>query len=137
MARNPMITNQDMHRLRAWIAYRLENARPDATGLAALTTKLQGARVVPGTTIDSGIVTMHSRIQLRGPRSPDPIICTLVFPEDGRWEHRRLSVLAPKGCAILGRRVGDMVRFDTLDGTRWVTIDELLYQPEAAGDFHL
>ena len=74
---------------------------------------------------------------VRDPRSLEPMICTLVFPEDDRWEHRRLSVLAPKGCAILGRRVGDTVRFDTLDGTRCVTIDEILYQPEAAGDSHL
>jgi regulator of nucleoside diphosphate kinase len=38
--------------------------------------------------------------------------------------------LSPLGLSILGRRTGDIV-----DGR--VRIDELLYQPEAAGDFHL
>lgn len=137
MARNPKITNRDMHRLRAWIAFRAEKERADSSGFAALTTKLRNARVVPATSIDPGIVTMHSRVLVRDPRSPEPTIYTLVFPEDDRWEHRRLSVLAPKGSAILGRRKGDSVRFDTLDGARCVTIEEVLYQPEAAGDLHL
>jgi regulator of nucleoside diphosphate kinase len=132
-----MITTQDMHRLRTWVAYRPERSRHDAYSLAALAQKLGRARVVGSNGVEPDIVTMHSRVRLRDPRSRDELICTLVFPEDHRWEHRRLSVLAPKGCAILGARAGDIVRFDVPGGSRRMTIDEVLYQPEAAGDFHL
>ncbi|MCC6357655.1 MAG: GreA/GreB family elongation factor [Phycisphaerales bacterium] len=137
MPRSPIITNQDMHRLRAWIAYRPATRRVDATGVAALKRKLEQAQVVPARSVESGVVTMHSRIRLRDPGSPDWSIVTLVFPEDERAGHRRVSVLTEEGRAILGRRVGDTVQFDTTDGSRQLVIDEILYQPEAAGDSQL
>ena len=46
-------------------------------------------------------------------------------------------ILAPLGTALLGYRIGDVVNWHMPGGTRQLRIDELIYQPEAAGDFHL
>ena len=52
-------------------------------------------------------------------------------------ELERLSVLTPLGAALLGASVGDIVECNTPGGIRRLRIEKLLYQPEAAGDFHL
>jgi regulator of nucleoside diphosphate kinase len=39
--------------------------------------------------------------------------------------------------ALLGYRVGDVVTWTVPGGERSLRIDEILYQPEAAGDYHL
>ena len=46
-------------------------------------------------------------------------------------------MLAPLGTALLGTRVGDVVEFAAPAGTRRLKVEKVLYQPEAAGDFHL
>lgn len=49
----------------------------------------------------------------------------------------RISVLAPVGTSILGYAKGDVVEWTVPYGKRLIRIDDVLYQPEAAGDFHL
>jgi transcription elongation GreA/GreB family factor len=48
-----------------------------------------------------------------------------------------VSVLTPLGAAILGSRVGDIVEWQSRRGPRRVRVEQILFQPEAAGDFHL
>jgi transcription elongation GreA/GreB family factor len=63
----------------------------------------------------------------------------------GFAERRRLStgksnanlLLVPVGTAILGYREGAVVEWSVPFGQRWLSIEKILYQPEAAGDYHL
>ena len=41
------------------------------------------------------------------------------------------------GAAILGYQEGDAINWRISDRTRRIEIRKVLYQPEAAGDFHL
>jgi regulator of nucleoside diphosphate kinase len=41
------------------------------------------------------------------------------------------------GTAILEYRVRDIIEWQVPSGTRTLKIEEVLYQPEAAGDYHL
>jgi regulator of nucleoside diphosphate kinase len=38
---------------------------------------------------------------------------------------------------LLGYRIGDIVKWRMPQGNRRVRIEAIVYQPEAAGDFHL
>jgi regulator of nucleoside diphosphate kinase len=49
----------------------------------------------------------------------------------------RLSVLTPLGIRLLGCRIGDVVEWPVRRGVRRLSIEEILYQPEAAGDLDL
>jgi regulator of nucleoside diphosphate kinase len=60
-----------------------------------------------------------------------------VYPDDADVNDGKLSVLAPLGTALLGASVGDVVEFRTPGGVRRLKVERILYQPEAAGDFHL
>jgi regulator of nucleoside diphosphate kinase len=62
---------------------------------------------------------------------------TLVFPEDADIDQNRISVLAPIGTAMLGYSVGDTIEWPVPEGLRRIQVKEILYQPEAAGDYHL
>jgi regulator of nucleoside diphosphate kinase len=61
----------------------------------------------------------------------------VVFPSEADSEQGKISVLAPVGTALLGYRVGDTVEWVVPGGLRRLKIERILYQPEAAGDYHL
>jgi regulator of nucleoside diphosphate kinase len=65
------------------------------------------------------------------------MVFTLVFPAEADYERGRLSVLAPIGMALLGYRAGETVEWKVPSGVRRLKIEQVLYQPEAAGDYHL
>ena len=63
--------------------------------------------------------------------------CALVFPEDAKMGKGRISVFAPVGTAMLGYWVGDSIEWQVPAGKRRLLVKEILYPPEAVGDYHL
>ena len=61
----------------------------------------------------------------------------LVYPQDADASAGKLSVCSEIGTAILGYKEGDAIDWRIPARTRRISIEKLLYQPEAAGDFHL
>ena len=93
--------------------------------------------VVTPDSVPKGVVTIHSLVRVRDPRSDESETYTLVYPDEADINEGKLSVLAPLGTALLGARVGKVVQFDAPAGPRRLKVEKILYQPEAAGDFHL
>jgi regulator of nucleoside diphosphate kinase len=105
--------------------------------LVALREELDRGTVVAPGRVPKGVVTMHSRVRIRDVQDDEAETYTLVYPDEADINQGKLSVLAPLGTALLGTRVGDVVEFDAPAGTRRLKVERVLYQPEAAGDFHL
>jgi regulator of nucleoside diphosphate kinase len=65
-------------------------------------------------------------------------ILTLTYPHAAREAEGCVSVLSPLGVQLLGAREGDVVTWPEPEGraTKMV-IDEVIFQPEASGDWHL
>ena len=82
------------------------------------------------------VVTMNSTVRVTELKSGTVHVYTIVYPGDADYERGRISILAPLGTALLGYRVGDVVDWPMPGGMRKLRIDEMVYQPEAAGDFH-
>jgi len=82
-------------------------------------------------------VTMNSTVEIRDLAFDETETYTLVYPEQANIHANRLSVLAPLGTAILGCRVGDVVRVKTPSGARRVRVEEISFQPERTGQHHL
>jgi regulator of nucleoside diphosphate kinase len=61
----------------------------------------------------------------------------LVFPKEADIEQNKVSVLSPLGTAMIGCRVGHILRVKTPTGERRMKVQKILYQPEKAGDYHL
>jgi regulator of nucleoside diphosphate kinase len=105
--------------------------------LRSLKEHLSRKKVVPTTKVPKSVVTMHSRVRVRDPKSDEAETYTLVYPDAADITEGKLSILAPMGAALLGAREGEVVKFETPDGLRRLKVVKIVYQPETAGDFHL
>ena len=130
------ITTEDMERLRTIVERALESSR--AAAAEQLGLELDRAMVVPQGQIPPDVVTMRSRVHFEDVETGRRREATLVYPEEASMDQSRVSILAPVGLALLGLKVGDMIEWP-LPNARLarLRILEVLYQPEAAGDFHL
>jgi regulator of nucleoside diphosphate kinase len=108
-----------------------------ASLLGGLKHELASGRVVPPSDVPRGVVTMNSKVRVRDLATEEAETYTLVYPDDADINEKRLSIFAPLGAALLGSRTGEVVSFDVPVGTRRMRIERILYQPEAAGHFHL
>ena len=127
------ITEADMKRLRPLIEG-VKNSRDD---LRALQAELAHARVVTPTDVPPDVITMNSKARLLDLGTGEAMVFTLVFPGNACIEHDKISVVAPIGTAMLGQRVGDEFEWEVPAGSVRLRVEEVLYQPEAAGDYHL
>ena len=107
----------------------------DRDYLKKLEDELDRATIVDPRAIPSDIITMRSRVRLTDLVSGETNIYSLVFPKEADSNQGKISVLAPIGTAILGYRKGDTIEWQVPSGLRRLKVDEILYQPEAAGHF--
>ena len=123
------ITEIDKARLRSLLAFE------DASAVFELEHEIERAIVVPPQQVPEDVVTMNSRavVQL----DDESVEVALVYPEDADDTTGKLSVCSDIGTAILGYKEGDAFDWRMANRTRHVRIEKILYQPEAAGDFHL
>jgi len=131
-----VITEADFDRLNHLVEsprYRATHA----TLLAPLKDGLGRGRVVAPREVPKDVVTMNSAVQVKDLSNGATETYMLVYPDEAAIDQGKLSVLAPLGAALLGSRVGQVVRFEAPRGVRRLKVLKVLYQPEAAGDFHL
>lgn len=114
---------------------RLRSLLSREPGHAELAHEVERAIVVPPRQVARDVVTMNSRARLT--LDDEALEVTLVYPQDADGSTGKLSVCSPIGTAILGYREGDIIDWRIPDRTCRVQIGQVLYQPEAAGHFHL
>jgi len=136
-ARKLYVTEFDKSRLKELIAVAEDFGGQNRKDLAALAGELDRAEVVSPQAIPPDVVTMNSKVVLRDLASSEVLTYSLVFPRDADIDAGKISVLAPIGTAILGYAKGDTIEWKVPAGSRRIRIEEVLYQPEAAGHFHL
>ncbi len=107
----------------------------EGPAVVELEHELERALVVTPQQVARNVVTMNSRALLR--LDDEEIEVALVYPEDANASAGRHSVCSDIGAAILGYQEGDVIDWRVADRTRRIEIRKVLYQPEAAGDFHL
>ena len=135
--RDIYITKYDLTRLRELLQVGISFAERDRQSLESLQDELDRAHVVEPTAVPHDVVTMNSRARLKDLETNEEKVYTLVFPSEANLEQQKISILAPIGTAILGYRVGDAVEWQVPGGIRKLRIEEILYQPEAAGQYRL
>lgn len=105
-------------------------------GKAALEAELGRARVVAPQNMPDNVVTMNSTVRFSESPGKSEFCLTLVYPKDAGQEGT-ISILAPVGGALLGLHTGAEIEWPGPTGnTLHVRIEEIVYQPERAGEFH-
>ena len=103
----------------------------------ALNDELDRAQMLAPEAMPHDVVTMNSKVKFRDLTSGEERVRTLVFPSQVTDSASQLSVLAPVGAALLGLKVGSTIHWELPGGaSTHLEVLELLYQPEAAGEFH-
>ena len=114
-----------------------ETSSEDRAELEDLTREIERGAEVRPEEMPPDVVTRNSTVRLTDLESGSSHVYTIVFPGDADYDTGKISILASLGTALLGYRVGDIVTWRLPGGNRRLKINEILYQPEAAGDFHL
>lgn len=130
-----IMSDQDQKRLQALVR---DGAARDATSslhLTALSSAIDSASVVAPEEVPGDVVTMNSSVRLRDLDHQDVEHYTLVYPRFADASAGRISVLAPLGTAILGRRIGDVVDCIAPAGAMRLRIEDILVQPESEGRY--
>ena len=123
------ITEVDQARLRDLVALELDAHVVD------LEHEIERAIVVDARQVARNVVTMNSRALLH--LDDEKVEVALVYPQDADDSAGKLSVCSDIGTAILGYKEGDAFDWRIPNRTRRISIEKVLYQPEAAGDFDL
>ena len=131
------VTQYDLARLKELLQGGMSASGRDRELLAILQREVDRAHIVEPTAVPHDVVTMNSRVRLRDLETNTEMTYTVVFPSEADLEQGKISVLAPIGTAILGFRVGDTVAWQVPGGMRNLRIEEIMYQPEAAGEYAL
>ena len=135
--RDIYITKYDLARLRELLQVGISFAERDRESMESLQDELDRAHIVEPTAVPHDVVTMNSRVRLIDLETNEKKEYTLVFPSESNLEQQKISILAPIGTAVLGYRAGDAVTWRVPGGFRKLRIEEILYQPEAAGHYSL
>ena len=132
------LTELDAVRLERALMELLKSTDGEPQGAAELESLIDAAAIVPSASIDPNVVTMNSTVVLEARPAGERTTLTLVYPKDVDLQQSRVSVMSPVGRALLGARVGDVLKVLVPGhGERELGVVELSYQPEANGRFDL
>jgi regulator of nucleoside diphosphate kinase len=131
------ITEFDFQRLNRLLRQAQHSDYCGSEYLAELQAELDHAQIVPSKAVSQEIVTMNSIVVLLDLATRKEETYTLVFPEDADIRQGKISILAPIGTAMLGYEIGATFEWEVPAGKRKLKVKRIIYQPEAAGDYHL
>ena len=130
-----MVTELDVDRLTRLLDVLPPGQRAAAQGLEA---ELARAHVVDPAAIPSDVVTMNTRVLFEDEDTGKQSEAVLAYPHGTGANGSAISILAPVGTALLGLRAGQSIDWPMPSGRcKRLRVVKVVYQPEAAGDFHL
>jgi regulator of nucleoside diphosphate kinase len=135
--RQIFVTANDLKRLNELLSVAEKSNYRDRNDLKSLATELRRAKVVESHEVPKTVVTMNTKLRFVDLDDGTKTEVTLVFPPDANIDEGKMSVLSPIGTALIGYEKGDIIEWMVPAGTSRIQIEEILYQPEAAGDLHL
>lgn len=130
-----IITKQDFNRIhRAITAAKATNSikKEEAEKLLA---ELKNAKIVEPENIGGDVVTMNSIVKIHFQNNKSTMEFKLVYPSEANIKEKKISIFSAVAAALIGYRVGDEIDWLVPSGMTKIVIDEIVYQPEAAGNF--
>lgn len=131
------ITELDRERLLRLINEELHAGVISDEAIESLEKEIQKAVVVSPQQVSKDVITMNSKALIKLNDEDEAVEVSLVYPHEADVANMKLSVLSPIGTAILGYSEGDRISWSVPSGSIDIHIQKILYQPEAAGHYHL
>ncbi|HMZ46109.1 MAG TPA: nucleoside diphosphate kinase regulator [Chitinophagaceae bacterium] len=132
-----ILSKLDYTRISESIKHAKQLGKIAATEASKLLTELSNAKVVESQDIPADVVTMNSIIKISFLSSDKVVQFQLVYPDNANIKENKISIFSPIATALIGYKVGDEIEWVVPSGLTKIKIIEIIYQPEAAGDFDL
>ena len=132
---NIIVNRLDYVRIQKQIDEARENKTIDASEAERLLQELNSATVLDPHEIPGDVVTMNSVVKISFVDSGKQQEFKIVYPQESDFKQKKVSIFSPIATALIGFRVGDIIEWMVPAGMTKIRIDEIVYQPEAAGDF--
>lgn len=91
------------------IAVLLQIAQPEIAEL--LEQELGRAAIVADKDLPNNVVSMNSTVKFQDLESNKESTVTLVYPPEADLENHKISILTPVGSALIGLRVGQVIKW--------------------------
>lgn len=130
-----IFTRYDYDRLFDIIRNRDSIPTQESNNVDVLKRDLEHSHLVEPREIRPNVVTMNTKFRLKNLGNGKKYVYSLVFPKDCT-DKEKINVLSGMGAQIIGSTIGTVIK-SNLSGDQYFVIDEIIYQPEAAGDYNL
>lgn len=135
---NQIILNRlDYTRIKRCITEAQEAKSINKAEAEKLLTELESAKIVKPEDIPSDVVSMNSIVKISFKNNARQVQFQIVYPDQSHLKENKISIFSPIATALIGYKVGDEIEWVVPAGITKIKIDEIIYQPEAAGDYHL
>jgi len=102
-----------------------------------LLNELNTAKIVEPEAVPSNVVTMNSIVKVSFLNNNKQVQFQIVYPDQANVSENKISIFSPIATALIGYKVKDEIEWIVPAGLTKIRIDEIIYQPEASGDFTL
>jgi regulator of nucleoside diphosphate kinase len=128
--RSIIVTDGDVDRLKRLVRALKYSLFRDQRQLELLDQTLESAEVRPPGRVPKDVVRMNSRVRVLDFDTRRKGLYALIFPEEANISRGFISVLAPLGIALLGRRRGDIIEAKVPGGARRLRVEHVWHGPE-------
>jgi regulator of nucleoside diphosphate kinase len=102
-----------------------------------LLNELHSGEIVEPEKVPGDVVTMNSIVKVRFVNSNKALQIQIVYPDEANFRENKISIFSPVATALIGYRVKDEIDWIVPLGLTKLQIEEIIYQPEAAGNYSL
>lgn len=103
----------------------------------SLAAELEQAKIVEPEEMPHNVVTMNSKVKISFVESGKGVELKIVYPKDANIGKNLISIFSPIAAALIGYSEGDTIDWIVPSGPTRIKVDEIVYQPEAAGHFDI
>lgn len=107
------------------------------TEATSLMNELRLGKLLEPEEMPNDVVTMNSIVKISFLNSNKTIEFQLVYPDKADVKRSKISIFSPIATALIGYKVKDEIEWCVPAGITKIRIEEIIYQPEAAGDFNM
>lgn len=132
-----IITKQDFTRIHKAVSDAKANKTIKLDEAEKLLNELHKAKIVASEDVPTDVVTMNSIVKIHFQNNNTKVQFQIVYPDLANIKEHKISIFSAVASALIGYRVGDEIDWIVPSGITKIMIDEIIYQPEAAGDFDL
>lgn len=102
-----------------------------------LMKELNSAKIVEPQEIPDNVVTMNSIVKISFSNTNKQVEFQIVYPDKANLKNNKISIFSPIATALIGYKVADEIEWLVPAGLTKIRIDEIVFQPEASGDYNM